>query len=435
MSTAETSDVPGREKTDVPGHEVSDAVWQSWRRDMPIADRFAYLDHAAVGPLYGPSAERIHQFADQAATLGDTVWPTWNARLAELRDAAGRLLDCPAADIATVPNTTAGINLVAEGFDWRPGDNVVLPDHEFPSNLFPWLNQQSKGVEVRRVPRRGPAGSPGRSAGGVRVEVDDLIDACDSKTRLIAASWVGYASGFRIDVDGLVDAVHRRGIRVMIDAIQGLGMYPLSIADTPVDFLIADGHKWLLGPEGFGVAMIRHEVIETLRPTSVGWASVKNGHNYSTPKFELKNDASRFESGSGNLIAASALSCSMKYFADIGEHHGRDAIANRVIDLADRAAERLRAAGARIDPDICDLDVDQRHRSGIVTFTVPGVEPSAIRTAGLRADVVTSCRGGGVRAAFHAYNNDDDIERLVDVVRTAAESTRHRSITDSPLNF
>ena len=364
---------------------------------MPITADWAYFDHAAVAPLSGPAAAAIREFTDQAAALGDTVWPQWAARLEHLRDLAAQLLHCDSGELCVVSNTTSGINLVAEGWPWQQGDNVVLPEGEFPSNLFPWQNQQSRGVEVRIVPRRGG-----------EVAIDDLMAHVDDSTRIISVSWVGYASGFRIDVDSLVRRAHQRGVLVFLDAIQGLGMFPLDVSATPVDFLASDGHKWLLGPEGAGIAMIRRQHIDRLRPGIVGWNSVKNA----SPTFQLRSGADRFEAGSANMVGAAALCASLEMFLKVREHHGEDAISQRVIGLVESLDEALRAAGA-----ITRLPKLPENRSGILTFEVPGVEPSEVRKRALQEKVVVSCRDGGVRASVHAYNDADDLARLVNVVR------------------
>jgi selenocysteine lyase/cysteine desulfurase len=369
---------------------------------MPITSRWAYFDHAAVAPLSGPAAAAIGQFASQAAAFGDTVWPEWASRVGRLRGLTADLLGCDAAEICMTANTTAGINLVAEGWPWRSGDNVVLPEGEFPSNLFPWQNQKDRGVEIRLVPRRGG-----------EVHVDDLIRHVDSSTRIISVSWVGYASGFRIDIDSLVRQAHQRGVLVFLDAIQGLGVYPLDLSKTPVDFLSADGHKWLLGPEGAGVAMIRREHIDRLRCTSVGWSSVKNSHNYARPSMELRDDAARFEGGSANMVGVAALAANLELILKVRQHHGDGAIAQRIIALVEELDDGLRSVGATTR-----LPASREHRSGILTFEVPGVQPSEFRKRALEQDVVVSCREGGVRASVHAYNDADDLARLVDVVRS-----------------
>ncbi len=382
---------------------TADSPWRWWRSLMPIVSKWSYLDHAAVGPLSGPAADAIADFANQAANQGDTVWPQWVACLERLRGGLATMIGAEKDEICMVPNTTTGINLVAEGWPWQRGDNVVIPEGEFPSNLFPWLNQRSRGVEVRIVPRRGG-----------EVNVDDLMSHVDSSTRLVAVSWVGYASGFRIDLPSLVHQAHHRGVAVFLDAIQGLGVYPLNLKETPVDFLAADGHKWLLGPEGAGVAMIARQHLDKLRCGNVGWGSVKNSFNYADPDFSLRDSASRFESGSANLLGFAGLAASVDLLIQIRQQHGDDAIADRVLQLAGKLHEMLGEIGVTTR-----LDARPQHRSGIVTFEVPGQDPTVIRKQAAEQNIVVSCRDGGIRASIHAYNNDDDLKQLVDVVRQA----------------
>ena len=382
---------------------LADSPWQWWRAQMPISPQWSYLDHAAVGPLSGPAAAAIAGFARQAALEGDTLWPQWVACLERLRGNIANMIGAETNEICMVPNTSTGINLVAEGWPWHQGENVIVPEGEFPSNLFPWLNQQARGVEVRMVPRRGR-----------EVRVADLISAIDSSTRIIAVSWVGYASGFRIDLESLVQQAHERGVAVFLDAIQGLGVFPLDIRQVPVDFLAADGHKWLLGPEGAGVAMIRRQHLDTLRCGNVGWGSVKNAFNYANPDFTLRDAASRFESGSANLLGFSGLAASVDLLMQIRQHHGQDAIAERIIQLATQLHEMLGEIGI-----VSRLDPRPEHQSGIVTFEVPGHDPASIREAAAKQNIVVSCRDGGVRASIHAYNDDHDLRQLVNVARSA----------------
>lgn len=371
---------------------------------MAITASWVYLDHAAVGPLSGPAADALRRYADEAEQQGDTVWPTWAARSENLRQAAAELLGATKEEICLVPNTSTGINLVAEGFPWKPGDNVVIPAGEFPSNLFPWQNQRSRGVEVRIVPR-GPRGE---------VDVDTLFEHVDGSTRILALSWVGYASGYRVDLERIVQRAHQRGVQVFLDAIQGLGVFDLDLTTTPVDYLAADGHKWLLGPEGMGIAYLRREHIESLRCTNVGWSSVRNTFNYADPKLDLRDTAARFEPGSANMAGAAALGASVDLFNEVRRVHGPGSIGQRVIDLASELADRLTAIGAATR-----LPTLPQNRSGIVTFDVPGCEPAAVRQAALDAGCVVSCRDGGVRASVHAYNHSDDLQRLVAAVQSA----------------
>lgn len=394
--------------------DVDQSPWSWWRQQMPISRQWAYFDHAAVAPLSGPAAEAIRRWTAQAVDLGDTVWPQWATSCDQLRRTAAELIGADWREITLVPNTTSGINLVADGWPWRPGDNVVIPAGEFPSNLYPWLNQRDRGVEVRVVDRRDG-----------QVLVDDLIDRVDERTQIIAVSWVGYASGFRVDIESLVEQAHRRGVAVFLDAIQGLGIFPLDVSSVPVDFLAADGHKWLLGPEGAGVAMIRRQHWNKIRPTNVGWASVKNSHNYSDPVFQLSDGASRFESGSANMVGAVALLASLEMFRQVRRTHGDTAIGDRVLHSTRQLDQLLRQVGA-----VTRLPIDPMHQSGILTFEVPGVEPAEIRRQAMERKVVLSCRDGGVRASVHAYNDQQDLQRLADVVRECSGQPSQKDETD-----
>src|SRR5262249_1366379 len=159
-----------------------------------------------------------------------------------IRALAAKLINAPDVnDVYFVPNTTHGIGVVAEGFPWKSGDNVVLAAEEYPANQYPWMNLAHRGVEVRAVPSRGN-----------RVAIDDLRAAMDSRTRVLSVSSVEFSSGFRNDLDAIGALCHERDIFFFVDAIQSLGVFPLDVQKTPIDALAADGHKWLLGPEGAG---------------------------------------------------------------------------------------------------------------------------------------------------------------------------------------
>src|SRR5262245_51452850 len=233
------------------------------RAEMPAARNSVYLDHAAVAPLSQPAAEAIRSWCKDALEVGNPLWGTWVKGVEALRKTAAEMIGASADEIALVSNTTAGISLVAEGLDWREGDNVVTFADEFPSNQYPWINLSSRGVETRRIPTD-VSGRP---------DLDKLAAACDSRTRIVSISWVGFATGYPHDVARIADIAHNKGALLFLDAIQGLGVFPINVHDFGIDFLAADGHKWLLGPEGAGVAYIRRQHLDKLRPIGPGWHS------------------------------------------------------------------------------------------------------------------------------------------------------------------
>lgn len=379
-----------------------DHVWTWWREQMPVTSKWAYFDHAAVAPLSTPAAESMRQFIDTASREGDVRWLDWSSQVETLRSLTAELIHCRADEVTLIPNTTTGINLVAGGYPWQAGDNVILPEGEFPSNRFPWLNLASRGVQTKTVPRRDG-----------RVEVDDLIAAIDENTKIISVSWVGFASGFRVDLERLVREAHARGVLVFLDAIQGMGMYPLDLRECDVDFLAADGHKWMLGPEGAGVAVIRRRHLETLRCENVGWASVRNAHLFSGDAFELRDDAARFETGSTNMSGMMAFAASLRMFVQVQRQHGPAAISERALERAARLRELITQSGGKL---LFDPTPPAIHGSAIVTFDVPGESPADFRSRALENAVVLSCRGGGVRASVHVYNDDSDLQRLADLI-------------------
>jgi cysteine desulfurase / selenocysteine lyase len=366
------------------------------REHMPVAAKWAYLDHAAVAPISQPAADAIRRWLDEAAHEGDTVWPDWSRQVAETRRAAAQLIGAETDEIALVANTTAGINFVAEGLDWRAGDNVVTLDDEFPSNLYPWMHLAGRGVETRLVPTQDG-----------RVEYDQLSDRCDARTRVITVSWVGYANGCRRDLKAIGEIAAQRGALFFVDAIQGLGAFPLDVQDTPIDFLAADGHKWLLGPEGAGVAYLRRDRLPMLRPTGVGWNSVVQGSDFNHIELALKPSAARYEGGTQNMAGMIGLGASIDLLLSLGI----DNVAAAILDISDHACEALQAIGARV---ISPREGDQR--SGIASFELPGCDVAAVRRHCLAQGVAVAYRAGRVRISPHAYNDAGDIQRLIDAL-------------------
>lgn len=376
-----------------------DCSWQKLRELMPIAEKWAYFDHAAVSPLPQPTANAIQAWLQQAVADGDVHWPDWARQVEKTRDSGARLLNADTSEIALIPNTSTGIGLVAEGFPWQPGDNIVTFSNEFPSNQLPWMHLQDRGVEVRTVPVE------------VAVDCQQLAAAIDSRTRIVAISWVGFATGWRISVDEVVQVAHERGALVFLDAIQGLGVFPLDVRQTPVDFLAADGHKWMLGPEGAGLFFLQAEHLQRLRPLNIGWNSVVNAYDYDDPQLSFRHAASRYEGGSLNIAGLLGLGASLDLLLASGAGPTRSAVADRVLELTDYACQQLTDVGASLL-----TNRSPGHNSGIVTFNLPGQAPAKIRQACRAANVIVSCRGGGVRLAAHAYNTFEDIDRLIRVL-------------------
>jgi selenocysteine lyase/cysteine desulfurase len=213
-------------------------------------------------------------------------------------------------------------------------------------------------------------------------------------------------------VKRIASIAHERGALLFLDAIQGLGAFPLDVNEMGIDFLAADGHKWMLGPEGAGIAYIRREHLDKLRPFGVGWHSVTPGQDYTHIELNLRPTAARYEGGSQNNAGFLAFGESLKLLMELGI----DAIAASILDITDRACERLSEIGARI---VSDRRPDHRggeQRSGIVAFELPGRDPMGVKRHAMKQNVVFGCRAGRLRISPHAYNNEDDLDRLIDAL-------------------
>ena len=363
-------------------------------RQMAVTENWAYFDHAAVTPLPRSTAEAMTQVINEQVADGDVHWPAWRTNVESARQLGAKLIGARTDEIALVRNTTEGIGLVADGFPWKPGDNVVVPDSEFPSNLYPWKHLENRGVEVRLL-----------ACPDERLDLNRLDELCDDHTRIVSVSWVGYATGWRNDPQAIAEIAHRHRALFFLDAIQALGVFPLDVKESGVDFLAADGHKWLLGPEGAGLFYIRREHLDRLNPLLVGWNSAATAGDYTNLDLKLKETAGRYEGGSYNMIGIAGLKNSLQLLVD----YGTENVARDLLAVSDQLCVELESIGAHIASDRSD-----DHASGIVAFTLPGRDTTELRKQLHKQGVVVRERAGRLRASPHVYNTSGDIGRLVE---------------------
>jgi len=367
--------------------------WDSLREaEFPVTRRWAYFDHAAIAPLPRRSGDVVRAWADEQEHDGVVGWPEREQRLEVIRGQVARLINADRDEIAFIASTTHGIGLIAEGYPWGPGDSVVTAADEYPSNIYPWMNLASRGVDLRLVPTREG-----------RIWIEDLSAAIDHSTRVLAISHVEFASGFRNDLDALAQLCRRRGVALFVDAIQGLGPLRIDVRRTPLDFMAADGHKWLLGPEGAGLLYVRRDWIDRLRPIGVGWHSVVGSYNSPRNDFQLKRSAQRWEGGSFNMPGLLGFGASLGLLLELGP----DVVSRRILDRADLVRELASAAGWTVLGSPRDQD-----RSSIVVLDRAGVDPAAAALELRRQGVVVACRRGRLRVSPHFYNNHEDLDRL-----------------------
>ncbi|WP_437269760.1 aminotransferase class V-fold PLP-dependent enzyme [Stutzerimonas balearica] len=369
--------------------------------EFPQAPGLRYLNHAAVAPWPRRASSAVSQFAEQNATLGARDYPQWLKIENRLRERLARLLNTPtSANVALVKNTSEALSFVAFGLDWRAGDQIVISDEEFPSNRVVWEALQPQGVEVIQV-----------SLAGADPEAD-LLAACTPRTRLLAISAVQYASGIRLDLDRLGHGCEQRGVLLCIDAIQQLGALPFDVQQSRCAFAMADGHKWMLGPEGLGVFYCRSDLRPQLKLHEYGWHMLEHAGDYDRSDWQPARSARRFECGSPNMLGAVALEASLSLLEEVGMHQVAASLNERM--------EWLRA-GLRQLPGIELLSPAQPERSaGIVTFRLAGSANQALFEQLKAEQVVCALRGGGIRLSPHFYTPAEVIEETLALLRSLA---------------
>ena len=368
------------------------------RMEFPIKEQYAFLNHASVAPIPSSTLFAITEFARDAAEEGPANYTAWLHSMTLTRQAAGQMLNCEPEDVCFVKSTNHGILIAANSINWQPGDNVVGLAHEFPANMVAWHNLAERGVEFRVVPEREDH----------TYALDDIAVYMDARTRLLAVSWVEYSTGVRNDIHALAALAKERGAMFLVDAIQGLGVVPIDLATLPVDFLMADGHKWMLAPEGCGIMYVRRERIAELNNSMCGWCGLRNPQEYDDYAQPFKPTAKRFEEGSHNLMAITALGASLRLLlaADITR------VAARVEGLAGWLIEHARAKGYTVvTPE------DPAKRAGIVSLAKDGIDTKALAANLLENHkVMVAARRGFLRVSPHFYNDEEELQRLVDLL-------------------
>jgi cysteine desulfurase/selenocysteine lyase len=308
---------------------VSQPLHELYRDEFPVTNQLIYLNHAAVAPLCRRSAEAMKWLAEDALEFGSLHYDKWLAAYDGLRSAAARLINAEPGEIAIVKNTSEGVATVALGIDWRSGDRVVAFKEEFPANYFPWLRLSEKGVAITWLSIYDPL---------------DRIAEAVAGARLLAISYVNYLSGYRIDLDAIGSICRDNNCFFFVDAIQGMGAFPIDVDRSRIDALAADGHKWMLGPEGNGVLYVRRERLDEIAPVEFGWTNVADYADYASRDMTLRSDAGRYECGTLNTIGCFGQRAALELVLEVGVSD----IARAVTALVDQLEQGVRERGYEV---------------------------------------------------------------------------------------
>ncbi|MCI0454302.1 MAG: aminotransferase class V-fold PLP-dependent enzyme [Candidatus Dadabacteria bacterium] len=374
---------------------------EDYRKEFPVTNRYIYLDHAGVAPISLRVKMAVEKFLSEATQNGMFNYKQWMDGVEQIRKKSATFIAGEPEEIAFVKNTSHGISIVAEGLDWREGDNLLLCENDFPSNVYPWLNLKRKGVEIRVAQSRNG-----------RILLEDIEMLIDSRTRLLTVSSVNFSNGFKIDLKMAGELCRRRGVLFFVDAIQSLGVVPMDVNEFKIDFLSADGHKWLLGPEGSGIFYCRKERAQRLNPSLIGWKSIINESDYDHIDFRLKTNALRFEEGSLSVMGIFALGAAIDLLIEVGI----DRIQSRVIELGDLI---IREAEKR------DFQVrtpkDKEERGGIISI-IGSFNPINVKDRLKEEGILVNVRGGAIRVSPHFYNTGHEILSLFNAMDKVIKS-------------
>jgi len=366
------------------------------RELFAVTQSFKYINHAAVGVLPQPTHHALEGFLAGHASGGVMGVFAYERKMPEYRARIARFIGAGAGEIAILRNTGDGANAIAGGFPWTPGDELILPDNEFPANVQPWLRVRKLGVNVRFV-----------NSKQARLTPEVLPEHISPRTKVVAVSWVSFEDGYRHDLAALAEVAHEAGALFCVDAIQGLGAFPLDVRACNIDALYSGGAKWLLALQGVSFLYVRADLIERLELASPGWRSTADMWDFLDYDQCFVADATRFEVGTPNFIGALSLAESI----EVIDRAGTSRIASHVLDLTDRLVEGLNRAGALIASVR-----SQTESSGIVTFTLPDADPVELGRKLQHEGFVTTYRESGIRVAPHGYNTHDEIDALLDAI-------------------
>jgi cysteine desulfurase/selenocysteine lyase len=374
------------------------------RDEFAVTRRYVYLNHAAVGVVPQRTVAAVEAFVRDHAEGGVLGILACERSLPDIRARIGALIGARGSEIALTRNTTDGATLLAQGLDWRPGDEILLCDDEFPANVRPWLALRERGVIVRRhAVRLG------------RLTADRLQRLLSERTRAVALSWVAFSDGHRHDLAELAQVAHARGALLFVDAIQGAGVLDLDARGCGADAIYAGGAKWLMALHGSGFLYLRDELRDRIRVALPGWRSVADIWAFFDERQPWAPDASRFEGGTPGLAAALSLAVS----CDLLRASGVAAIERHVTALIARLDDGLRVRGMEILGE-----EGAPRRSGILTFRPPGRDPVAFGYALQERGFVTTWRPSGVRVSPHGYTTVEEIDRFLEAVDEVMRSDR-----------
>lgn len=372
--------------------------FDSFTQEFPLDPSLIYLNHAAVSPLPKRTVEAVQAFLQENLFQGAKDYPQWQLKEIFLREQLRDLIHAPSSnDIALLKNTSEAISVVAYGLNWKKGENVIITDQEFPSNRIVWESLEKYNVATKQA-----------VISNVKDPEEAIFALVDENTRLISVSAVQFGTGLRMHLEKIGQFCKEHQILFCVDAIQQLGALPFDVQAIQADFVMADGHKWLLAPEGLALFYSTPQAREKLELKQYGWRSIKNAHTFDSSEWQLVDNACKFECGSPNMLGIHALSASLSLILEIGLEH----IENKILENTQFLLNLLKQV-----PHVEILSPQQKERcSGIVTFKHQLKRNELLFEQLKQHNVICAQRGGGIRFSPHFYTSKLQLKQAVDII-------------------
>lgn len=367
-----------------------------YRKEFPFTKKVAFLKHASFGPLPQRSWKATQEYYSYLKVeKTDDIDKDAFHKLDEIRILLAKMIHAQPAEIAFVTNTTYGLNIAAWGLDLKPGDKILLPDVEFPANVYPWTNLRQKGVEVEFIP----------SKDGF-FDMDNFVKAIDQRTKVLALSSVQFFNGYKNDLKTIGKICTEKDIFFVVDAIQGIGAVDLDVREHQIDLLSCGGEKWLLSSLGTGFFYLSSQAKRKVNLSFFSWLSVDWKLNFTdVMKFDLQpfSSARRFELGTYPYSLLWTMHSSLELLSEIGIK----TIEKHNLGLLDVLIDGLQKKGYRITSSLED-----DHRSSILSFS--GKNIRSIFEKLQKKNILVSLREGSIRVSPHFYNTQEEINRLLE---------------------
>ncbi len=389
--------MPGKQSAVAAGAPSLEKLPYQYRALFPVTQKYIYMDHASVSPIATPTRDAMIRLLSGVSGHGRRKFPEWEQMITATREAAARLVNAKAHQIAFLRNTSEALSVIANGFSWRAGDNIVSAAVEFPANIYPWARVAAAfGVELRL-----------HEEGNGHIDLETLLGLVDERTRLLTISWVQFGTGQRLDLRRIGQFCRERGIFFVVDAVQGLGALQLDVERDCVDAFAGSAHKFLLGPKGIGLLYLSDDALAQVHPTVVGWTAMEGFRDYRVHPFNFREGALRFEGGTLNEVGICGLGQTINLFLQVGP----SLIERYLLQLRQYLVESLERRGYHVlssqRPGEASAILVCRHERYSAEEICSELESK---------NIIISARLDRLRIAPHFYNTREEVDALIEAL-------------------